>query len=569
MVANVGDILNASQMRQLGALKSTANGVDLTTLRLASGKKVNSAIDNPQNFFGARALHNKSQDLGRLLDGIGQNIQVIKAAEAGAKGALKILDTADAFLTETEKGLQNGTLVPDTPAVDASIVLDVADVLAANPEAIHLGGGEIVHVYDSAGTFTFNPPAGVTDVDYLVVGGGGGGGSSTSFSTAGSGGGGGGGVIMGAMSIVTQPYDVIVGGGGNTGAPGNNSGANGGNSSFGVGQGTNLTALGGGFGIGGNGNGGDGGSGGGGRGGGPGAGLQPGTPQGGFGNSGGSGPSPGGNGGGGGGGAGGAGGALSPVSGGDGGVGVQSDITGVMAFYGGGGGGGGANADAIGIGGAGGGGNGANDGTAATAGTDGTGGGGGGGNNNRLGAAGGDGIVAIRYQFSPLTGGDAVAAVAPLESQYRTILDQLDFLVEDSSYRGTNLLYGHDMTTFFNSERSSRLVSEGVFADSAGLGLEKNDFTSIEQVQLKIAEVREAREIVRGFLSSLSNDLGVIKTREISTQQMINVLEEGRDKLILIDQNEEGARLLALQTRQQIQFSTLAIRETSIAEFLI
>jgi flagellin-like hook-associated protein FlgL len=569
MVSDVGNILNITQQRQLFAIKSTANAVDKTQLRLATGQKFSGAVDNPQNFFASQKLNSKSSDLTRLLDGIGQNIQVIKAADAGVRDALKILDIAEAFLNETELGLINGTLTPDTSASGAVVITSVADVLAANPEAIHLGGGEIVHTYDSVGTFTFNPPGGVTDVRYLVVGGGGGGGSSTSFSTAGSGGGGAGGVLTGNLTITTQPYTVVVGAGGVAGAPGNNSGQRGQASSFGTVQGTDLTALGGGFGIGGNGNGGPGGSGGGGRGGAAGNGLQGGTPQGGLGNDGGTGPSPGGNSGGGGGGAGGVGGALSSLAGGNGGAGTTSDITGTLTSYGGGGGGGGANADIIGTGGIGGGGNGGNDGTAATAGIDGLGGGGGGGNNNRVGARGGAGTVVVRYTFNDILGGPSIPAVDPLSQEYTAIIEQLDLLVADASYRGTNLLDEDELTTFFNEFRTSSLVSEGISANSDGLGLRTNDFTSLEQVQLRIEELRLARESLRAFSSSLSNDLNIIRTREISINQLVNVFDEGRDKLTIIDQNEEGAKMLALQTRQAIQFSSFSARTISIADFLL
>ena len=74
---------------------------------------------------------------------------------------------------------------------------------------------------------------------------------------------------------------------------------------------------------------------------------------------------------------------------------------------------------------------------------------------------------------------------------------------------------------------------------------------------------REALETVRNFGLTLANDLSVIQTREGFTQNMINTLSEGADKLTVADQNEEGAKLLALQTRQQLGVTSLSLASQS------
>ncbi len=567
MVADVGNILTAVQHGRLFAIQSTARAVDIATLRLSSGLKVSSAIDNPQNFFTSRSLQFQAQDMMRLLDGIGQNLQVIKTADAGLRAAQKILDLSESFLLDVEQGIINGILDLDASVVTpGTINTSVQDILNAYPEAVHLGGGLMVHSFTATGGTTFTAPTSVTSVDYLIVGGGGGGGSSVAFANAGSGGGGAGGVITGTMTVVpATTYNITVGTGGAAGASGNFSGAGGSASSF-----NGLVALGGGGGIGGNGNGLPGGSGGGGRGGVGGAGLQPGTIQGGSGNAGGGGTSAAGDGGGGGGGAGGAGGVLTSLAGGNGGVGISSSISGAATFYGGGGGGGGAQNDVRGTGGNGGGGTGANAGNAATAGVPNTGGGGGGGNDSRVGAAGGSGIVIISYQVdtASVPGSTVYTVRDQLENEYNAILSQLDMVVEDSSYRGINLLDNDEMTTIFNADRTSRLVTKGINAQSAGLWLSSDDFSSLEAVTLKLEEIREARTVIRDYASSLASNLNIIKTREDFSQSFINIHQEGKDRLILADQQEESAKLLALQTRQQIQFSVLSARSGSIADFL-
>lgn len=259
----------------------------------------------------------------------------------------------------------------------------------------------VVHRYTSSGTFT--PPAGVSNVEVLVVGGGGGGGAALSYSGAGAGGGGAGGLVHRSSFAVTGATSVVVGSGGTAATSGNTSGSNGVNSTFGT-----LVALGGGGGAGGNAQGNSGGSGGGSRGAVGGTATQPGSGSGGFGFRGGNhDASPGGAAATGGGGAGAAGQnktGASGEAGGNGGVGLAYNITGTTLFYAGGGGGGASQNDgAVGAGGNGGGGAGGRNDTAPTIGTANTGGGGGGGNNSRAGANGGSGVVIVRYAAPSLS----------------------------------------------------------------------------------------------------------------------------------------------------------------------
>jgi uncharacterized repeat protein (TIGR01451 family) len=278
------------------------------------------------------------------------------------------------------------------------------------PEAVAGTGGTItqmdvngtnyyVHVFTNIGSTTFSPPAGVTNIEVLVVGGGGGGAGSSG--NAGRGGGGAGGLIHRSAFVVSSGnYTVTVGAGGSGGASSGQSGFSGNNSVFGT-----LTAIGGGGGGNLNVNGASGGSGGGvgvnnlshpG-----GTGLQPGSASGGFGNRGGtSGPYAVGAGGGGGGGAGGIGGAGASGTGGVGGPGRQyaqfSPLGGSPAGWFAGGGGSSAGTTP-GAGGIGGGGSGGTDSVNPTSGAPNTGSGGGGSQSGSSGGSGGSGIVIVRY----------------------------------------------------------------------------------------------------------------------------------------------------------------------------
>ena len=60
----------------------------------ATGKKVNTALDNPTNFFTAASLDNRSSDISNLLDGIGNGVQVLQAANTGISSLQKLVDSA-------------------------------------------------------------------------------------------------------------------------------------------------------------------------------------------------------------------------------------------------------------------------------------------------------------------------------------------------------------------------------------------------------------------------------------------------------------------------------------------
>ncbi|KAF4296058.1 flagellin, partial [Escherichia coli] len=72
--------LTAALRSNLLSLQGTQRLLDQTQLRLATGRKVNSAIDDAGSFFAAQSVNFRASDLENRLDGIGQGIQVLKAA---------------------------------------------------------------------------------------------------------------------------------------------------------------------------------------------------------------------------------------------------------------------------------------------------------------------------------------------------------------------------------------------------------------------------------------------------------------------------------------------------------
>ncbi|MEA2874693.1 MAG: flagellin [Hyphomicrobiales bacterium] len=95
-----GIVLSASVRQNLLSLQSTAELLATTQNRLATGKKVNSALDNPTNFFTAQGLDNRASDISNLLDGIGNGVQVLQAANTGLTSLQKLVDTAKSIANQ-------------------------------------------------------------------------------------------------------------------------------------------------------------------------------------------------------------------------------------------------------------------------------------------------------------------------------------------------------------------------------------------------------------------------------------------------------------------------------------
>jgi flagellin-like hook-associated protein FlgL len=98
-MANV--VLSASVRQNLLSLQSTADLLATTQNRLSSGKKVNSALDNPTNFFTAAGLDSRASDINNLLDGIGNGVQILQAANTGITSLNKLIDTAKSIANQT------------------------------------------------------------------------------------------------------------------------------------------------------------------------------------------------------------------------------------------------------------------------------------------------------------------------------------------------------------------------------------------------------------------------------------------------------------------------------------
>ena len=95
-----GIVLSASVRQNLLSLQSTADLLATTQNRLSTGKSVNSALDNPTNFFTAQSLDNRASDINNLLDGIANGVQVLQAANTGITSLQKLIDSAKSIANQ-------------------------------------------------------------------------------------------------------------------------------------------------------------------------------------------------------------------------------------------------------------------------------------------------------------------------------------------------------------------------------------------------------------------------------------------------------------------------------------
>ncbi len=154
------------------------------------------------------------------------------------------------------------------------------------------------------------------------------------------------------------------------------------------------------------------------------------------------------------------------------------------------------------------------------------------------------------------------ATRSTLQTNFNNLLTQIDQLAGDSSYKGVNLLGGDNLIVNFNENNTSNLTIQGVTFNSAGLGLSAISGTGFQanaNINSTIAAINTALTTVQAQTETFGTNASTIQVRQDFTKNLINTLQTGSDQLVLADQNQESANLLTLQTRQQLSISALSI----------
>jgi flagellin-like hook-associated protein FlgL len=167
------------------------------------------------------------------------------------------------------------------------------------------------------------------------------------------------------------------------------------------------------------------------------------------------------------------------------------------------------------------------------------------------------------------SGGGLSSVRQSLLTQFNALRTQIDKATGDSGYNGVNLLNGDTLKVTFNENATSSIdintkdSTGAAFAiNSTTLGIAastSNVFADNAQLDTLSTTLTTSLTSLRTQASALGSSLSVVQTRQDFTKAMINTLQTGADGLVLADTNQEGANLLALQTRQSLSTTALSL----------
>jgi len=152
---------------------------------------------------------------------------------------------------------------------------------------------------------------------------------------------------------------------------------------------------------------------------------------------------------------------------------------------------------------------------------------------------------------------------AGLASQFNSLRTQLDLLVNDATFNGTNLLNStsNTLVVFFDAANTTALTITGVNVTSAGLGVSaaQNAFASTSDINTSASLLLTALSTLRTDSSNFGGNATLIQTRQDFTTNLINSLTQASNNLVLADTNQEGADLQQLQAQNQLAIVSLGI----------
>jgi hypothetical protein len=143
-------ILSSAVRQNLLSLQSTADLLASTQGRLSTGKKVNSALDNPTNFFTAASLDARASDINNLLDGIGNGVQILQAANTGITSLTKLVDSAKSIANQALQTVAGYTTKSNVSTTITGATSD--DLRGTTNFANAVASGNVLYDGTTAGT---------------------------------------------------------------------------------------------------------------------------------------------------------------------------------------------------------------------------------------------------------------------------------------------------------------------------------------------------------------------------------------------------------------------------------
>ncbi|WP_375413210.1 hypothetical protein [uncultured Bradyrhizobium sp.] len=186
-------------------------------------------------------------------------------------------------------------------------------------------------------------------------------------------------------------------------------------------------------------------------------------------------------------------------------------------------------------------------------------------NNTNTITIGGTASAAELAQFGLTAGvtaaGTLNATRSAFAAQFDSIRSQIDQLAADANFNGTNLLTGGSLRVTFNEKSTSSLGVAGVTDTSAGLGIAASvgTFQTDKDINDALTSLANSLNTLRSQVSVFASNADIVATRQDFTKSLISALNAASDSLTAADTSEEGANLLALQTRQSLSTTALTL----------
>ncbi|WP_449256245.1 flagellin N-terminal helical domain-containing protein [Bosea sp. (in: a-proteobacteria)] len=181
------------------------------------------------------------------------------------------------------------------------------------------------------------------------------------------------------------------------------------------------------------------------------------------------------------------------------------------------------------------------------------------------------GLASNSYDVGSSASNVTSAVRSNLIQQFNDLRTQIDELAKDSSFNGINLLAGDRLSIAFNEKtgvNQTKLDIQGTVVSAENLGISQAINTQIDgllnfqndnDLDKATNALNGALTSLKSLSSTLGSNLSVAQTRQDFTKELVNTLKTGADNLVLADPNEEGASLLALNTRQQLSQTALSL----------
>jgi flagellin len=152
-----------------------------------------------------------------------------------------------------------------------------------------------------------------------------------------------------------------------------------------------------------------------------------------------------------------------------------------------------------------------------------------------------------------------------LAAQFDALRTQIDQLAADSGYNGTNLLDSGSLKVQFNEKNTASITVSGVKFNSAGLKIDAttNNWQSDKDIGDALDDLTTGLTKLRDQAATFGSNLSVVQARQDFTNDLVDTLQSGSDLLVNADQNEEAAKLVTLNTRQQLANTALSLATQS------